>query len=80
MKYEKTEKYDIDLIKKKIMGPNPLKLEEELMKENKIKGFVLFIIPLMIGFIDIKILESLICGVATFSAIQEGYYIKIGKI
>ena len=47
---------------------------------NKITGFVLFIIPLMIGFIDIKILESLICGVATFSAIQEGYYIKIGKI
>ena len=46
---------------------------------NKITGFVLFIIPLMIGFIDIKILESLICGVATFSAIQEGYYIKIGK-
>ena len=47
---------------------------------NKITGFVLFIIPLMIGFIDIKILESLICGGATFSAIQEGYYIKIGKI
>jgi len=33
----------------------------------------------MIEFIDIKILESLICGIATFSAIQEGYYIKIGK-
>ena len=46
---------------------------------NKITGFVLFIIPLMIEFIDIKILESLICGIATFSAIQEGYYIKIGK-
>ena len=46
---------------------------------NKITGFVLFIIPLMIGFIDIKILESLICGVATFSAIQEAYYIKIRK-
>ena len=39
---------------------------------NKFTGFVLFVIPLMIGFIDIKILESLICGVATFSAIQEG--------
>ena len=46
---------------------------------NKFTGFVLFVIPLMIGFIDIKILESLICGVATFSAIQESYYIKIGK-
>ena len=37
MKYIKTEKYDIDMIKEKIMGPNPLKLEEELMKDNKIK-------------------------------------------
>ena len=46
---------------------------------NKITGLVLFIIPLIMGFIDIKILESLICGVATFSAIQESYYIKIGK-
>ena len=46
---------------------------------NKITGFVLFIIPLTIGVIDIKILEILICGIATFSAIQESYYIKIGK-
>ena len=37
MKYEKTSKYDIDLINEKIMGPNPLKLEEELMKDNLIK-------------------------------------------
>ena len=37
MKYVKTKKYDRDLIKQKIMGPNPLKLEEELMDDNKIK-------------------------------------------
>ena len=37
MKYEKTKKYNIDLINKKIMGPNPLKLEEESMLNNKIK-------------------------------------------
>lgn len=37
MKYEKTLKYNTDLINQKIMGPNPLKLEEELMKGNKIK-------------------------------------------
>lgn len=36
MKYEKAIKYN-DLIKNKIMGPNPLKLEEELMKDSKIK-------------------------------------------
>ena len=38
MKYEKTLKYNTDLINQKIMGPNPLKLEEELMKDNKIKA------------------------------------------
>ena len=37
MKYEKTLKYNIDLINQKIMGPKPLKLEEELMSNNKIK-------------------------------------------
>ena len=37
MKYIKTKKYNIDIINDKIMGPNPLKLEEELLKDNKIK-------------------------------------------
>ncbi len=36
MKYVKTEKYDINIVKQKIMGPNPLKLEEELMIDNRI--------------------------------------------
>ena len=47
---------------------------------NKITGLVLFIIPLIMGLIDIKILTILICSIATFSAIQEGYYIRIRKI
>lgn len=34
MKYEKTLKYNTDLISQKIMGPNPLKLEEELSLKN----------------------------------------------
>ena len=38
MKYEKTEKYNVDLVNQKIMGPNPLKLEEELMKSHHIKS------------------------------------------
>ena len=46
---------------------------------NKITGLALFAVPLMMNFIDIKILEILICGVATFSAIQEGHYIRIRK-
>ena len=47
---------------------------------NKITGLVLFVIPLMMNFIHIKILENLICSIATFSAIQEGHYIRIRKI
>ena len=37
MEYIKTKKYNIDIINDKIMGQNPLKLEEELLKDNKIK-------------------------------------------
>ena len=43
---------------------------------NKITGLVVFVVPLIMRFIDIIILEILICSMATFSAIQEGYYIK----
>jgi cyclopropane fatty-acyl-phospholipid synthase-like methyltransferase len=38
MEYKRTEKYNIDVVNEKIMGPNPLKLEEELMKDNTIKS------------------------------------------
>ena len=36
MEYEKSEKYNTDLINQKIMGPNPLKLQEELLYGNEI--------------------------------------------
>ena len=32
MKYKISEKYDDEIIKEKIMGPNPIKLQEELLK------------------------------------------------
>ena len=37
MNYTKAKQYNTSLINEKIMGPNPLKLEEELMIDNKIK-------------------------------------------
>lgn len=43
---------------------------------NKITGLVLFVTPLIIVNFDSIIFEIVICVVATFSAIQEGYYIK----
>ena len=36
MKYPLSEKYDTPELMAKIMGPNPLKLEEELLQDNKI--------------------------------------------
>ena len=47
---------------------------------NKIKGLIVFVNPLIMGVIDIKILEILICSIATFSAIQEGHFIRTRKI
>jgi CDP-diacylglycerol--glycerol-3-phosphate 3-phosphatidyltransferase len=46
---------------------------------NKITGLVLFVTPLIIVNFDSIIFEIGICVVATFSAIQEGYYIKTKK-
>ena len=46
---------------------------------NKITGFCLFISPLLIQFVDIIIIEFLICILATFSAVYEGHYIR-GKV
>ena len=47
---------------------------------NKITGFILFIAPLIIQCIDLVIVEILICILATFSAIQEGHYIRTRKV
>ena len=47
---------------------------------NKITGFILFIIPLIIGITNLVTFEIIICIIATFSAIQEGHYIRTKKI
>ena len=43
---------------------------------NKITGFVLFVAPLIIVNADSIIFEITICMIATFSAIQEGHFIR----
>lgn len=37
MKYKKSQKYNPKIINDKIMGPNPLKLQEELLENNNLK-------------------------------------------
>ena len=46
---------------------------------NKITGFIVFIAPFIIIHINSIISEIIICSVATFAAVQEGYYIRTRK-
>lgn len=42
---------------------------------NKVTGFVLFLFPLTIQFIELEYSLFAVCLIATFAAIQEGYYV-----
>ena len=46
---------------------------------NKMTGFLLFLLPLTVLFIERKYSAAVVCFVATFAAIQEGYYIWTGR-
>ena len=42
---------------------------------NKVTGFLLFLLPLAISFVELKPVAIAVCAVATFAAIQEGFYV-----
>lgn len=46
---------------------------------NKITGVLLFLLPMTLFFIELKYSAVVVCFVATFSAIQEGYFIRKGR-
>ena len=46
---------------------------------NKGAGILLFILPLTLPVIELKYSAPLVCMVATFSAIQEGHFIRTGR-
>ena len=46
---------------------------------NKITGLLLFLLPLTVSIIDLKYSGAFVCAAATFSAIQEGHYIRTNK-
>lgn len=52
-------------------------VEHTLM--NKITGILLFLLPMTLFFIELKYSAIIICSVATFSAIQEGHFIRTGR-
>jgi len=46
---------------------------------NKATGFLLFLLPLMLNFINPIYSSAVVCFVATLSAINEVYYTMTGK-
>ena len=46
---------------------------------NKITGFLLFLLPLTISFVELKYMGIIVCSIATFSAIQEGFYVRTSR-
>ena len=46
---------------------------------NKTTGVLLFLLPLTLHFVELKYSSAVVCSIATFSAIQEGYYIGTGR-
>lgn len=46
---------------------------------NKITGLLMFLLPLTLFFIELKYGAIVVCLIATFSAIQEGYFIIKGR-
>lgn len=47
---------------------------------NKITGGLLFLTPLMLPFFKIDYVAIVVASVATFAAMQEGYYIRTDKL
>ena len=43
---------------------------------NKVKGVLLFILPLIFPIVPLKYLAIPVCVVATFAAVQEGHFIR----
>ena len=47
---------------------------------NKVTGVLLFILPLTLSIIPLTYSAIPVCAVATFSAVQEGYFIRCRKV
>ena len=46
---------------------------------NKITGLLLFLMPFTLFVIELKYSAVTVCTIATFSAVQEGHYIRTGR-
>lgn len=46
---------------------------------NKMTDGLLFLLPLTLMHIELRYSGAIVCGFATIAAVQEGYYIRIGR-
>ena len=47
---------------------------------NKVTGALCFLLPYTLSFIDLKYSAIVVCAAATFAAIQEGHFIRTGRV
>ena len=47
---------------------------------NKVTGILLFLLPLTLRTLDLKYTGAAVCTMASFAALQEGHYIRTGKV
>lgn len=47
---------------------------------NKVAGGLLFLFPLTLSAIELKYSAAIVCSIATAAAIQEGYFIRTGRV
>ena len=47
---------------------------------NKITGLLMFVLPLTMAVVELRYSALAVCVAAAFAAIQEGHFIRIGKV
>lgn len=60
------------MMQKKLIAPHTVM--------NKITGALCFLLPFTLSFINLKYSAIIVCAAATFVAIQEGHYIRTGRV
>ncbi len=66
-----------NLISGYVLRKKPVTLHTLL---NKVTGALLFILPLTLPVVDFGRSAALVCAVATAAAVQEGHYIRTGRV
>lgn len=47
---------------------------------NRVAGGLLFLLPLTLPFVPLTVTAPVVCAVAAFAAVQEGHFIRTGRV